>query len=110
MIDFLNAYPDVSSAPLTAQNHQAASYCKKIKASDLCLDDLTDPYLRLARIKAFSPRPGAYLTFQNKRLKILKASVVDQKLIPELVQPEGKKGMSFHDFCLGNPQAKSLLI
>lgn len=38
---------------------------------------------------------GAWTTFRAKRLKILAADLVDNRLVPTLVQPEGKAPMSF---------------
>jgi methionyl-tRNA formyltransferase len=38
---------------------------------------------------------GAWTTFRDKRLKILQANLVDGRLVPVTVQPEGKAAMSF---------------
>jgi len=38
---------------------------------------------------------GAWTTFRGKRLKILKANLVDERLLPVTVQPEGKSAMPF---------------
>jgi methionyl-tRNA formyltransferase len=38
---------------------------------------------------------GAWTTFREKRLKILAGDVVDDSLIPTIVQPEGKAPMTF---------------
>ena len=106
LVEFLKNHPTLSQADLTPQFEDGVSYCTKINSTDLALDGMIDPFDKLAKIKAFSPKPGAYMTFYSKRLKILKATVIDGQLLPKLVQPEGKKPMSFHDFCLGNPKAK----
>ncbi len=38
---------------------------------------------------------GAWTTFRGKRLKVLAASIVDGRLVPQQVQPEGKAPMPF---------------
>ena len=61
-------------------------------------------------IRAFDPWPGVWTILpSNKRLKILKASLEDEKLIPELVQLEGKKPVTWKQFLEGYPQIKSQL-
>ncbi|MTI96762.1 MAG: methionyl-tRNA formyltransferase [Firmicutes bacterium] len=73
-------------------------------------------------VRALSPKPGAYCTFRNKRLKILRARVVDcqgvsgtvvradkqlviackeQGLAPLEVKPEGKGALDIGDFING---------
>lgn len=87
----------------TVQNHDQATYCHKIKKEDLLLDWSKDPQILLQTIKAFSPIPGAYtITQKGQRIKILDAKLDAGQLIPLLVKPEGKKSMSYTDFCRGN--------
>ena len=38
---------------------------------------------------------GAWTTFRSKRLKIHAADLVDGRIVPTLVQPEGKPTMTF---------------
>ncbi len=38
---------------------------------------------------------GAWTTFRGKRLKILEADLLDDRLVPRIVQPEGKGPMPF---------------
>ena len=38
---------------------------------------------------------GAWTTFRSKRLKIVAADLVDGRIVPTLVQPEGRPAMSF---------------
>lgn len=86
------------------QNDAKASYCHKIQKSDLLLKKSDSPQVKLGKIKAFSPKPGAYIMHQDKRIKILDAVLKRGLLIPLTVQPEGKNSMSYKDYCLGNPQ------
>ena len=52
---------------------------------------------------------GAWTTFRDKRLKIVAAELVDGRLIPTVVQPEGKAAMAFDDWRNGaRPQSGEL--
>ena len=89
---------------LTPQNHQMATYCSKISKDDLKLNLNLPAQTLLHKIKAYSPKPGAYIMYQNKRIKLLDATVKDNELQILTVQPEGKAPMSYSDYCLGNPK------
>lgn len=76
------------------------------KKSDLKIDRL---------IRAAYPEPGAWATTQLKteslepvvkRIKILKAHLEQGKLIPDLVQLEGKNPVSWKQFKEGYPQSE----
>ena len=56
----------------------------------------------IQRVKTFSPKPGAYVIADGKRIKILEAKNNQGKIDLITVQLEGKKVMSYRDFCLGN--------
>lgn len=86
---------------ITEQNHSQATYCKKIKKEDLYLNPNDNIQINAAKIKAFSPIPGAYTLKNNKRIKILEAEILNNQLRPILVKPEGKKIMSYDDFKRG---------
>jgi methionyl-tRNA formyltransferase len=58
---------------------------------------------KLARIQAFSPKPGAYILQNNKRIKILRAQVLDGCLEPLEIQVEGKPRMTYSNYLAGNP-------
>jgi methionyl-tRNA formyltransferase len=87
---------------LKKQNEGLATYCKKINKEDLLISIKTDPKLLLRKIKAFSPSPCAYIIHNDKRIKIVDATVSDGKLNILLLKPEGKKVMSYKDYCLAN--------
>ena len=91
-----------------SQDHSKATYTKIIEREDGQINWEKPPEEIERMIRAFTPWPGAYTFFEKNgkltRLKILKASLKDKKLIIKEVQPEGKKPMSFEDFLLGNPE------
>lgn len=61
------------------------------------------------KIRAFDPWPGIWTTLPNqKRLKILKAILKNQQLIPQKVQLEGKNPVSWKQFLEGYPQIAEL--
>ena len=72
------------------------------------------------KIRAFSPKPGAWFIFNNERINIIKCSMKICKaeastimnrqfhigcengiIIPEIIQREGKKSMKIGDFLKG---------
>lgn len=63
-------------------------------------------------IRAFSPWPGVYTevkiedknTEVKRRLKIIKAGILNNLLIPEIVQIEGKNPVSWKQFLAGYPR------
>jgi methionyl-tRNA formyltransferase len=83
------------------QNHDQATYCKKISTQDALLSLQESPKRWLQKIKAYSPSPGAFVQTQNGRIKILKAEWNENKLKLRVVQPEGKKPMSYEEFMRG---------
>jgi methionyl-tRNA formyltransferase len=87
----------------TAQDDTLATYCKKIQSADACLLPEYDAAEKLARIQAFSPKPGAYILQNNKRIKILRAQVLDGCLEPLEIQVEGKPRMAYSNYLAGNP-------
>ena len=111
----LEAINGLENTKLTNQNHDLATYTKKISAGD-CQLDLDLPAEHLWRlIKSANPRPIAWLIHNNKRLKIISAHVSeaeqqkqfnlkcgDEKyLVIDQLQPEGKKIMSGKDYLNG---------
>ena len=91
--NFLPTYP---------QNHSLATYCSKLNKASFYLNPADSIQTNLAKIKAFSPTPGAYSFCKNKRVKILKAIIENNHIIPQTVQPEGKKTMAYIDFQRGS--------
>ena len=105
------ALPQIVSGTLTPtpQNHAAATFTSKIEKSDGLLEStggsaagLPDPsrtnYLKYL---AYEGWPGTYFFVQKNgkqlRVKVTKASFVDNKFIIERVIPEGKDEQAFSD-------------
>lgn len=118
------------SAVLVQQNHNAASYTKKISKQDLKISWNEDAQAIINKIRAFSPKPGAYTIINGRRLKILNATVcqVDGGNVGEVVsasslilraknggvcieelQPEGKRPMTALDYLRGSGKMEGLI-
>ncbi|MBI2096071.1 MAG: methionyl-tRNA formyltransferase [Candidatus Taylorbacteria bacterium] len=92
----------IKSAP---QDHDKATYTKKLSKKDGEIDSSADPYQNFLRIQAMAEWPGAHF-FAEKgeekiRVKITDASFENEKLIIKKVVPEGRKEMSYDEFLRG---------
>ena len=94
------------------QEHSQATYTQKFVREDGKIDWQKPPDYLERMIRAFYPWPGTWTEiklktlnsdFRTKRLKILKAHLENRKLILDIVQLEGKKPVSFKQFCEGYP-------
>ena len=56
------------------QDHNAATYAKKIKKEDEAIDWRRDAKAIIAQINALNPRPGACFEYKGEKIKIWKAS------------------------------------
>lgn len=93
------------------QNHQQATYTKKLNRDDGKIDWSKPPEFIERQIRAYYPWPGTWAEVhlrgeKSKRLKILKAHLENGKLVLDLVQLEGKKPVSWKQFQEGYPEAK----
>ena len=61
-------------AVYTPQDHNAATYAKKIKKEDETIDWSRDAKAIIAQINGLNPRPGAYFEYRGEKIKIWKAS------------------------------------
>ncbi|PIP87332.1 methionyl-tRNA formyltransferase [Candidatus Campbellbacteria bacterium CG22_combo_CG10-13_8_21_14_all_36_13] len=78
------------------QDHEKATFSKKIKKEDALIDLKEDAYQNLLKIRAFDMWPRAYFfDEEGKRMIITDAEVKDEKLIIKRVIPEGKKEIDF---------------
>jgi methionyl-tRNA formyltransferase len=93
----------------TPQDETAVTYCEKItkEMGELHIDPHNLPRGEAARkalrkIHAFDGWPGTFFFYDNKRIKIVEASLKDDTGEPylniERVIPEGKKEMDFSAF------------
>jgi len=115
---------------LREQDHSQATYTKKLtrengfippeKLKEAIAGNNAEIVDR--QIRAYHPWPGTYtiikfqipnkfqinskFKIQNKRLKILRAHLENGKLVLDQVQLEGKRPVSFKQFCEGYPEAK----
>ena len=56
------------------QDHNAATYAKKIKKEDEVIDWTRDAKVIIAQINGLNPRPGACFEYKGEKIKIWKAS------------------------------------
>ena len=85
------------------QDSSKATFTKLIKKADGEID-WSKPAEYIERmVRSYDPWPGTYTKMKNGRiLKIKKAEVVNGVLKPIIVQPEGKKEMSWEAFLRGH--------
>lgn len=122
---------DITDGTLTPipQNHKIATFCSKINKNDGKIDWDNDSAEKIYNmVRAYTPWPSVYTTFNNKTLKILETKyeegsipkgkfVLDEGkvkigtcngiLVPSKVQLEGKSPMDIKNFINGY---KNLLI
>ena len=88
-----------------AQNHDEATYTKKMTKGSGHIDLADDPMRMYRKIRAFDVWPRAYfLTKRNGReirVVVTDAKIEGGKLVPLRVIPEGKKEMDYEDFLRG---------
>lgn len=97
-----------NSIKLTPQDEVLATYTKKIDKADLLItssDNVVDLH---NKIRAYSPKPGAYVVHNDRRVKLLSSEINNNQLTLLIVQPEGKPAMSYTDFLLGSPEGINL--
>lgn len=94
ILDTLHMIEKHGNIQSTPQNDDAATYAPILSKSDGHID-LTRPAIDIDRqVRALNPWPGTYITGPKGRIKILKSHVgPDDKIVIDLLQPEGKKPM-----------------
>ena len=84
------------------QDHNNATFTKKIIKEDGLIDLSSDTYKNLLKIRAYEGWPGAYFFIHknNKemRVKIIDAEIENNHLKITRIIPEGKKEMSYDTF------------
>ena len=92
------------------QNHSKATLASKVDKKEAEIDWSQPGEIIERKIRAFNPFPGAYtwidLNNQKKRLKIWRAHLENNQLVPDIVQLEGKKPVSWHQFQQAYPAIK----
>jgi methionyl-tRNA formyltransferase len=98
-VDLLDeALPEPSFAP---QPEEGATYAEKIGAEDRELDWSRPPQEVYDRIRALSPHIGARGELHGRALTIWRARLVDGKVEPVEVQPDGRRRMTYEEFLRG---------
>ena len=82
------------------QATEGATYADKITPADRELD-LADPVNAWRRVRALSPHIGAWGLLHGKRVIVWRARLEDGAFMPEVVQPEGRRRMSYDEFLRG---------
>ncbi len=86
------------------QDNNRATYTKIITKKDGEINWNEPPENILRKIRAFTPRPGAYTFANGKRIIITEAELDEKNALKiKRVKPEGKNEMSFEDYLRGNP-------
>lgn len=84
----------------TPQPDRGVTYADKITAADRRLD-LSDPLDAWRRVRALSPHIGARATIEGREVIVWRARLEDGVLVPEEVQPAGRRRMRYEDFVRG---------
>jgi methionyl-tRNA formyltransferase len=82
------------------QPEEGVTYAEKIGPADRELD-LSDPVDACRRVRALSPHIGAWATLHGRRVTVWRARLEGGALVPEEVQPEGKRRMGYDEFLRG---------
>jgi methionyl-tRNA formyltransferase len=92
---------DVLAEPVfTPQPDEGATYAEKIAPADRELD-LADPLDAWRRVRALSPHIGAWTTLHGRRVTVWRARLDGGAFVPEIVQPEGRRQMTYDEFLRG---------
>jgi methionyl-tRNA formyltransferase len=101
LAETLPKYLDGEIKP-TPQNHQVASYTKKIKKEDGLLDLNENSQKNFRKIQAFNVWPRAYFFHEknNKKFRIIitDAELILGELVIKKVLPEGRNEMTYEEF------------
>ena len=108
-------------AKFKEQNHNQATYAKKISKAEGKIEWNESAKKVLAKINGLNPDPGAWFEYKNERYKIWKAEIVnksgkigtilndqlivsckDQAIQILEIQKEGKSRQATRQFLLGN--------
>ena len=85
----------------TDQPGDGVTYAEKITSADRELDLSRPPQELVKRIRALSPHIGARAELEGRPVTIWKARVVDGRLQPLEVQPDGRRRMTYEEFLRG---------
>ena len=97
---FWRRWNDVIADPQFEPQAGESTYAEKITPADRELD-LNDSVDAWRRIRALSPHIGARAELLGREVTIWRARLEDGTLVPEIVQPSGRKRMSYDEFVRG---------
>jgi len=89
----LNVLDNIDTIQPEKQDDALATHCPMLKKSDGEININASAFEIDCQIRGLNPWPGTYIQGQKGRVKVLKAHVDNEKIIFDLVQPEGKKPM-----------------
>jgi methionyl-tRNA formyltransferase len=94
-----------SSIPEREQDHDQATYTRKVLKDDAVVNLADDPMVNLLKVKAYEAWPRAFGFFEHAgttyRLVITDAPIEDGAFVIKRVIPEGRKEMLYEDFLRG---------
>jgi methionyl-tRNA formyltransferase len=82
------------------QPGEGRTYAEKLNAADRELD-LAEAEESLRRVRALSPHIGARAELDGRGVTIWQARIEDGRLVPEIVQQNGRRRMAYEDFRRG---------
>jgi methionyl-tRNA formyltransferase len=103
----LQTLPEVATATPAPQSGEP-TYADKLTVDEFRLDPAASPAELVRRVRAGNPRPGAWTMVDGRRVKVWGAHVEDGRFVPDEVQPEGKRPMTYAAFRAGHPNADLL--
>ena len=98
LLETLPDLPRLEPAPQAGD----ATYAEKLSVEEFELDADAPPADLVRLVRAGNPRPGAWTTVDGRRLKVWRAHVEADRFVPDEVQPEGKKAMSYAAWAAGH--------
>jgi len=82
------------------QPEDGVTYAEKIGPEDRQLD-LGDPEQAARTVRALSPHIGARAELHGRGVTVWRAHVEDGAFVPDEVQPDGKRRMTYAEFLRG---------
>jgi methionyl-tRNA formyltransferase len=87
---------------VTEQNHNLATFCKKIEKSDGEINLMDNPETNLKKIRSYHVWPGAYFFNEDKKRIVIKTAHIENGLLVlDRIVPEGKREMGYKDYLNG---------
>lgn len=95
---------DAKSLIFKTQDESKASLCPLIRTADAELLVTDSALQKWHKIRAYNPKPGAYIMQNNQRIKIFKANLENGQIIPVEIQVEGKQKMAYDEYLKGGQE------